>query len=265
MMKRPQILVPPPAVLKNGEPDAQGMDRYFNWMADHGVDGLFINGSTGEFTILTDDQKVETVRIARECAGDRLYLIAGAITGSAELTCRLAARYKEAGADAIAVAPPYYFKHNQEFIKGFQMEVAERSVLPVYIYDIPAFSNGMSFETILALSNHPNIIGLKDSSRDFARFELLISAIKEARPEFKIYTGTEELLLASLIMGADGATIATAGIVPDTVRQLVDAFEKGDWETAKQLQFELLPMIRKWASKDFPEGFREAIAELGFL
>ena len=264
-MSKVQILVPPPAVLKNGEPDAHGMNRYFNWMADHGVDGLFINGSTGEFTRLTDDQKVETLRIAKESVGRCMYLIAGAITGSADLTCRLAARYKEYGADAIAVAPPYYFKHDQESIKAFQLEVAERSVLPVYLYDIPAFSNGMSFETIVELSTHPNIIGLKDSSRDFSRFELLLSTIKKRRPEFKIYTGTEELLLVSLIMGADGATIATAGIVPDLVRRLADAFEKGDLAEAKKVQFELLPMIRKWASKDFPEGFRDAVAELGFL
>ena len=105
-MNKVQILVPPPAVLKNGEPDAHGMNRYFNWMADHGVDGLFINGSTGEFTRLTDDQKVETLRIAKESVGSRMYLIAGAITGSADLTCRLAARYKEYGADAIKVLCP---------------------------------------------------------------------------------------------------------------------------------------------------------------
>ena len=115
MMKRPQILVPPPAVLKNGEPDAQGMDRYFNWMADHGVDGLFINGSTGEFTILTDDQKVETVRIARECAGDRLYLIAGAITGSAELTCRLAG--KGESYDFFRL----YAQHKKRNVSGYQL------------------------------------------------------------------------------------------------------------------------------------------------
>ena len=102
-MREIRILVPPPALLKNGVPDAIGMDRYFNWMAGYGINGLFLNGSTGEFTILTDDQKVETVRIAKQSVGDRMFLIAGAITGSAELTIRLTARYKEAGADAVAV------------------------------------------------------------------------------------------------------------------------------------------------------------------
>ena len=78
-MREIRILVPPPALLKNGELDADGMARYYNWMADHGINGLFLNGSTGEFTILTDEQKVETVRIAREAVGERMFLIAGAV------------------------------------------------------------------------------------------------------------------------------------------------------------------------------------------
>ena len=137
-----------------------------------------------------------------------MFLIAGAIAGSPELVCGLAARYKEAGADAVAVCPPPFFRHGQPGIIRFMREVADRSVLPVYLYDIPAFTSPMSFDTIVELSSHRNICGLKDSSRDFARFEGLLSTIKPQRPEFRIYTGSEELLLVSLVMGADGATVA---------------------------------------------------------
>lgn len=264
-MREIRILVPPPALLKNGEPDAAGMTRYFNWMADHGINGLFLNGSTGEFTILTDDQKVETVRIAREAIGNRMFLIAGAISGSPELTNRLTERYKEAGADAVAVCPPPFFRHGQEGILKFMREVADRSVLPVYLYDIPAFTSPMTFDTIVELSSHPNIHGLKDSSRDFARFQGLISTIKAVRPDFKIFTGSEELLLASLMFGADGATVATGGIEPEKIMAIVSAWCQGDFERARTIQFELLPLIRSWFVKDFPEGFRDAVAAKGFL
>ena len=264
-MREIRILVPPPALLKNGEPDAAGMTRYFNWMADYGINGLFLNGSTGEFTILTDDQKVETVRIAREAIGNRMFLIAGAISGSPELTNRLTERYKEAGADAVAVCPPPFFRHGQEGILKFMREVADRSVLPVYLYDIPAFTSPMTFDTIVELSSHPNIHGLKDSSRDFARFQGLISTIKAVRPDFKIFTGSEELLLASLMFGADGATVATGGIEPEKIMAIVSAWCQGDFERARTIQFELLPLIRSWFVKDFPEGFRDAVAAKGFL
>lgn len=264
-MREIRILVPPPALLKDGEPDAAGMTRYFHWMADHGINGLFLNGSTGEFTILTDDRKVETVRIARKAIGNRMFLIAGAISGSPELTNRLTERYKEAGADAVAVCPPPFFRHGQEGILKFMREVADRSVLPVYLYDIPAFTSPMTFDTIVELSSHPNIHGLKDSSRDFARFQGLISTIKAVRPDFKIFTGSEELLLASLMFGADGATVATGGIEPEKIMGIVSAWKNGDFERAKAIQFELLPLIRSWFVKDFPEGFRDAVAAKGFL
>jgi len=264
-MREIRILVPPPALLKDGVPDAVKMDRYFKWMAGYGINGLFLNGSTGEFTILTDEQKIETVRIARQSVGGRMFLIAGAITGSAELTIELTAHYREAGADAVAVCPPPFFRHGQRGILEFMKKTADRAVLPVYLYDIPAFTSPMSFDTILELARHPNIHGLKDSSRDFARFQGLLSAIKAFRPDFKVFTGSEELLLASLMFGADGATVATGGIEPEKIMGIVSAWKDGDFERAKAIQFELLPLIRSWFVKDFPEGFRDAVAAKGFL
>lgn len=264
-MTHPMILVPPVAMLKEGRLDVGGMARYFNWMADRGIGGLFLNGSTGEFTLLTDEQKVETVRIAQRAVGDRMFLIAGAIAGSPELVTELAARYREAGAQAIAVCPPPFFRRGGEGILRFMTEVADRSALPVYLYDIPAFTSPMTFAAIVRLAEHPNIHGLKDSSRDFARFEGLLAAIKPKRPEFKILTGSEELLLASLLMGADGATVATGGIEPEHIMAIVAAWQAGEWEKARAIQFSLLPLIRKWFVKDFPEGFRDAVAEKGFL
>ena len=266
IMKEITILCPPPAVLDpKGEPDVSRMTRYFNWMADHGIGGLFLNGSTGEFTILSEEQKVGIVRIAKKAVGGRMFLIAGAIAGSAKQVVSLSQKYKETGADAIAVCPPYFFKHGQPEIVDFMTAVADRSPLPVYLYDIPAFTTPMTFDTLVALSRHPNIHGLKDSSRDFSRFQGLLAEIKHKRPEFRIFTGSEELLLASLIMGADGATVASAGIEPEKVMQIVRLFRQGKINEARTVQFELLPLIRRWFVKDFPEGFRDAVKERGFL
>ena len=259
------ILVPPPAILTGGALDAGKMTRYYNWIANHGISGLFLNGSTGEFTILTDVQKIETVRIAKAAVGDRMFLAAGAIAGSPELVCALAQEYQKAGADAIAVAPPPFFKHGQQGILDFMQKTADNSPLPVYLYDIPAFTSPMTGDTIFALASHPNIAGVKDSSRDFARFEWLIASIKAIRPDFKIFTGSEELLLASLIMGADGATVATGGIEPDAIMGIVSAWQAGNISKAKEIQLSLLPAIRQWFAKDFPEGFKDAVAAKGFL
>lgn len=264
-MRKIQILVPPVAQLKAGELDREGIIHYYRWMAEHGIQGLFLNGSTGEFTILSDEQKVELVRIAREAVENRMFLIAGAMAGSPELCCSLAAAYEAAGADAVAVCPPFFFKHSQEGIVRFMTAVADNSPLPVFLYDIPAFTSPMSYESIVALAKHPNIHGLKDSSRDFSRFQGLLAEIKSNRPDFKIFIGSEEMLLASLVMGADGATVATGGIEPDKIMEIVALYKAGKIDEAKKIQFELLPLIRKWFVRDFPEGFRDAVAEKGFL
>lgn len=167
-MKKPLILVPPAVMRKGRELDADGMARYYSKMADFGVGGLFLNGSTGEFTTLSDAQKTETVRIAKAAVGGRMFLVAGTIAGSPDLVIELADACRAAGADAIAVAPPPFFRHGQPGVIRFMNEVADRSPLPMYLYDIPAFTSPMTFETIVELSSHPNIHGLKDSSRDFA-------------------------------------------------------------------------------------------------
>ncbi len=263
-MREITILVPPALIRKNGKLNAEEMTRYYRWMAEHRISGLFLNGSTGEFTKLSFDEKVETVRIAKAAVGDSMILIAGATEGSVEQAVKLAEAYKEAGADAIAIAPPYFFKMAQSAIVEFMREVAQKSPISVYLYDIPAFTTPMDFQTIVELSREPNIVGLKDSSRNFARFIELISVIKPERPDFKIMTGTEELLLASLQFGGDGATVATGGIEPEKIMQIADAFKNGDFETARKIQFELLPHIRKWFLGDFPAGFRKAVEDKGF-
>ncbi len=263
-MREITILVPPALMRRNGKLNEDEMTRYYRWLAEQRISGLFLNGSTGEFTKLSFEEKVETVRIAKGAVGSSMTLIAGATEGSVELVLKLAEAYRDAGADAIAVAPPYFFKLAQSAIVDFMRDVAHRSPLPVYLYDIPAFTTPMDFDTILELSREPNIAGLKDSSRNFARFIELISVIKPERPGFRIMTGTEELLLASLQFGGDGATVATGGIEPEKIMRIVDAFREGDFETARNVQFELLPHIREWFLGDFPAGFRKAVEEKGF-
>ena len=99
-MKKPLILVPPAVMRKGRELDADGMARYYSKMADFGVGGLFLNGSTGEFTTLSDAQKTETVRIAKAAVGGRMFLVAGTIAGSPDLVIELADACRCAAASA---------------------------------------------------------------------------------------------------------------------------------------------------------------------
>jgi 4-hydroxy-tetrahydrodipicolinate synthase len=111
----------------------------------------------------------------------------------------------------------------------------------------------------------PRIVGVKDSSRDFPRFLSTLNAIKPQRPDFACLIGCEEILFPSLLMGADGGTIASSGVVPEVIVKLYHEFLAGNWEEAKRIQFKLLDLIDAMLSGvNFPDGFRAGMTLRGF-
>jgi 4-hydroxy-tetrahydrodipicolinate synthase len=111
----------------------------------------------------------------------------------------------------------------------------------------------------------PRIIGTKDSSRDFPRFLNTLQTIKTQRPDFTCLIGCEEILLPALMMGADGGTIATSGVVPEVIMALYNAFLAGNIPEAKRIQFQLLDLINTMlVGPNFPDGFRAGASLRGF-
>lgn len=258
------IFVPPVVMYsKDGSLNTQEQARYFKWLEASGITGLFLNGSSGDCVKLTAREKLSIAEVA-SAEVPAMYRIAGVIEPSLAMARELADEYWNAGADAIAVCPPFYFKMTQSAIIDYVSALADSSKCPILLYDIPAFTTGMDEETILVLAKHPNVVGMKDSSRNFVRFESLLAKIKPTRPDFRIFTGTEELLLASLVVGGDGATVVTAGISPADVLAIVSAFEKGDIPAAREIQLKLLPQIAEGFKGVFPAGFRKLVAKRGF-
>jgi dihydrodipicolinate synthase/N-acetylneuraminate lyase len=111
----------------------------------------------------------------------------------------------------------------------------------------------------------PRIVGTKDSSRDFPRFLSTLQTIKPQRPEFTCLIGCEEMLLPALMMGGDGGTIATSGVVPEVIMALYHAFLAGNISEAKRIQFALLDLINTMlVGPNFPDGFRAGASLRGF-
>ena len=134
------------------------------------------------------------------------------------------------------------------------------------LYNIPQFSNEISVPVVKRLAmDCPRIVGIKDSSRDMPRFMNTLNEIKPQRPNFSCLTGCEEILFPSLLMGADGGTIATSGVVPEVIMKLYNDFKRGRFEEAKRTQFKLLELINTMLfGANFPEGFRAAMSLRGF-
>ena len=251
--------------------DAQGeinepeLRRYIDWLIERGVHGLYPNGSTGEFTRFTADERRRIVQIVCDQANGRVPILAGAAEANVKETLRACERYAEYGARAVAIVSPFYYRLKPESVFAYFREIAQQSPIDVTLYNIPMFASPIDVETIKRLSDFERIVGMKDSSGDMAFMLRVLGAVKPKRPDFVFLTGWEAVLVPMLVAGADGGTNATSGVVPELTRQLFDLTKSGRQDEAMQLQFRLLELFDTMVySAEFPEGFREAASLRGF-
>ena len=248
--------------LDDGHVNETELRRMINWLIEKGVNGLYPNGSTGEFIRLSFEERKRVIQIVAEETRGRVPILAGAAEANLTLILEACKAYADLGCAAVSVTGPYYYKVSQESIEHFFRELARRSPIDIVLYNIPQFSNEISLPVVTRLAlDCPRIVGIKDSSRDFPRFLCTLQAIKPQRPEFSCLIGCEEILFPSLLMGADGGTIATSGVVPEVIMKLYDEFLLGHWEEARRIQFKLLDLINAMLyGTNFPEGFRAGMS-----
>lgn len=240
--------------------------RIVDWLIERGISGLYPNGSTGEFTRFSFEERKEIVRIVTEQVAGRAFVLAGAAEANVRLTLEAAEYYHLLGADAVAIIAPFYYRLSQDGVYAYFTEIAKESPIDLTLYNIPQFTNDISNDTIVRLAaENPNIVGIKDSSRDLPRFLNMMNEIRPLRPDFVFLIGCEEMLLPALMMGADGATVATSGVVPEAVMKLYHAARAGRFEEARAIQYKLLDLIKLVIfGADFPEAVREAVQLRGF-
>jgi len=250
----------------DGRINEDELRRMVNWLIEKGVSGLYPNGSTGEFIRLSFEERKRVIQIVVEENRGRVPILAGAAESNLAMILEACQTYADLGCVAVSVTGPYYYKVSQESIEHFFRELAKRSPIDIVLYNIPQFSNEISVPVLTRLAmDCPRIVGIKDSSRDFPRFLSTLHAIKPQRPDFACLIGCEEILFTSLVMGADGGTIASSGVVPEVIMKLYREFLAGNWEEAKRVQFKLLDLIEAMLyGTNFPEGFRAGMALRGF-
>lgn len=252
--------------LDDGRINEAELRRMINWLIEKGISGLYPNGSTGEFIRLSFEERKRVIQIVAEETRGRVPILAGAAEANLSLILEACRAYADLGCVAVSITGPYYYKVSQESIEHFFRELARRSPIDIVLYNIPQFSNEISLPVVTRLAlDCPRIVGIKDSSRDFPRFLNTLQAIKPQRPDFACLIGCEEILFPSLLMGADGGTIATSGVVPEVIMKLYHESLAGHFEEARRIQFKLLDLINAMLyGTNFPEGFRAGMSLRGF-
>lgn len=229
-----------------------------------GLTGYVAMGSTGESVLLSSDEW-ETVLVAvKEAAADGMKLIAGTgAEGTAE-TIAHTKRAAELGYHAALVKTPYYYKpaYKPDVLIGHYRRVADASPIPVLLYSVPVFT-GVTLEApeIAVLAQHPNIVGIKDSSGHVLRVGETAAAVP---PDFQILVGAAPTMLASLTVGARGAIMALASALPEMCVALYDFVRRGQLDKARELQNTLLKASAAIVSEAGIAGVKFVMDQRGY-
>lgn len=251
---------------RDGKINEAELRRYVDWLIQRGVHGLYPNGSTGEFTRFTAEERRRIVEIMTDQAAGRVPILAGAAEANARETILNCEHYHKLGVQAVAIVSPFYYKLTPAGVYAYFKEIADNSPIDVTLYNIPMFASPIDVPTVKRLAEEcPRVVGIKDSSGDLPNMMRMIAAVRPIRPDFSFLTGWDAALMPMLLIGCDGGTNASSGIVPEITRKLYDLTMAGQLDEARNLQYRLLKLFDSMLySAEFPEGFRAALRLRGF-
>ncbi|GAB2872427.1 4-hydroxy-tetrahydrodipicolinate synthase [Lentzea nigeriaca] len=224
----------------DGDLDIKGAQELAAHLVDkQRVDGLVVNGTTGEAPTTTDAEKAQVIKAVVEAVGHKAKVLAGVGTNSTRHTIELARQAEENGAHGLLVVTPYYSKPTQEGVENHFRQVADASGLPALLYDIPGrTATAIETETLLRLSEHPRIVGVKD-----CKVDLLATAKVIAETGLDFYSGNDELILPLYSIGGVG-TVSTVGhVVGSEIKAMLDAYDQGDNKEALRRHQAMLPVF----------------------
>ena len=249
-----------------GEVNEPELRKYVDWLIERGVHGLYPNGSTGEFTRFTVEERRRIIEIMADQTRGRVPILAGAAEANTRETIKACEHYHGLGVRAVAIVSPFYYKLTPAGVYAYFKEIADNSPIDVTLYNIPMFASPIDVPTVLRLAEEcPRVAAIKDSSGDLPHMMRMIAAVRPVRPDFAFLTGWDAALMPMLLIGCDGGTNATSGVVPEITRKLYDLTLSGQLDDARELQYRLLKLFDAMLfSAEFPEGFRAALRLRGF-
>jgi 4-hydroxy-tetrahydrodipicolinate synthase len=223
---------------EDGEINEAETRRYVDWLIDHGVHGLYPNGSTGEFLRFTAEERRRIIEIIADQTRGRVPILAGAAEANVKETIAACEHYYRLGCRAVAIVSPFYYKLSPAGVYAYFKEIADHSPIDITLYNIPLFASPIDVPTVQRLAEE----------------------FRPLRPEFAFMTGWDAALMPMILIGCDGGTNATSGVVPEITRKLYDLTLAGRLDEARDLQYRLLTLFDAMIyHSEFPEGFRAAL------
>jgi 4-hydroxy-2-oxoglutarate aldolase len=248
-----------------GALDSQALTRNLQRWNDSGLAGYVVLGSNGEAVTLTPEERVRVLSAARVAIPVDRVLIAGTGCESTRRTIALTQQAAGAGADAALVVTPNYYDPmmTPACLLHHYEAVADAAPIPVLLYHVPKFTHvTFPVETVARAAQHPNIVGIKDSSGDIAR---LADLVRETPPDFAVLAGSASFFFAGLTLGAVGGVLALANVAPRRCVEIFTLFREGQWDAAADLQRRMLPVNRAVTARFGIPGLKAALDLLGYV
>lgn len=247
---------------KDGELDLNSLEKHLEFLKANNIQAFIVNGTTGESSTLTDIEKRQTIKTAVKVANKEIPVIAGTGLNDTKSTIDATLEAQELGVDGVLVITPYYNKTTQKGALAHFRAVAEAvDDLPIILYDVPA-RTGMSLaaETVAELSQHPNIVGLKDATGDLAHLTRMMNLVDE---NFAFYGGNDDIALPFYALGGKGLISVVANVLPEEHQRLYE-LSKTDPEQAAELNQRLFPFTDSIGSELNPISIKAIVSHLGF-
>lgn len=247
---------------KNGKINYKKMEELIEFQIRNEIDGIVVCGTTGESATLSKQEKKKLIKFTVDKVNGRVPVIAGTGSNNTEDALLMSQYAETVGADYTLVVSPYYNKTTKKGIIAHYEYIADNTSIPLIMYNVPSRTGlNIDADTTIALSEHPNIIGIKEASSDIAKATKIIA---ECSDDFLVFSGNDDIIVPMLSIGSSGVISVLSNILPKETHDMCKYYMEGDIEKARLLQLNLSDLISKLFIEVNPIPIKEAMNILGF-
>jgi len=234
-------IVPVVTPFKNGALDLDGLANLIEWQIESGSHGISVQGTTGEPSSLSFEERKLVIKTAAEVVNKRVPFVAGSASTNHAESLALTKYAEEAGSDALLFISPYYCRPSQEGVYRHFDALSKSTGLPVILYNIPGRTSvNIEIDTVARLKEaNANIVGVKESNKDFEHINRLLHRMGR---DFLVYSGIELLCYPILAIGGAGFVSATGNLMPESVANLYNLVMDNKWEEARELHYSMMTL-----------------------
>jgi len=241
--------------------DEEALGRFVDFQISEGIDFLVPCGTTGESVTLSPREQRRVVELVLQAAQGRVHVIAGAGGNNTAHVIETAREFERVGAHGLLSVTPYYNRPTQEGLYRHFRAIAESTSLPIILYNVPGRTAvNLLPETVARLAEIPNIAGVKEASGDISQIAEVIARVPEG---FKVFAGDDSITLPTVALGGVGVISVASNEAPGPMSALTRACLEGDWDEARRLNKELLPLMKVNFIESSPGPVKAALAMMG--